>query len=56
MTKLLEKLKKFLSPKATYQSNLDAFVSSKRPTTVAEVEHWIKIYDDRKEFVWGRGL
>jgi hypothetical protein len=32
---------------STYQAELDKFVSSKHPTTVSEVEHWIRHYDQR---------
>lgn len=31
----------------SYQDSLDTFVTSKNPTTTAEVEHWIRIYDQR---------
>lgn len=27
-----------------FQSDLEEFVASKRPTSAAEVEHWIKAY------------
>jgi hypothetical protein len=29
----------------TYQDGVEAFINSKRPTTVAEIEMWIKTYD-----------
>jgi hypothetical protein len=35
----------------SYQDELDAYVTSKHPTTTAEVEHWIRQYDLRKEWV-----
>jgi hypothetical protein len=41
---LLNLIKSLFSEKA-HQANLDAFISSKQPTSVAEVEHWIRIYD-----------
>lgn len=34
----------------TYQNALDRYVSSKNPTTTAEVEHWIRQYGTRKEW------
>ena len=37
-------LSKWLT-KPSYQSDLDAFITSKQPTTVAEVEHWVRYYD-----------
>jgi hypothetical protein len=35
----------------SYQDQLDIYVTSKRPTTTAEVEHWIRQYDTRKEWL-----
>lgn len=32
----------------SYQDSLDRFVTSKHPTTTAEVEHWIREYDQHK--------
>jgi hypothetical protein len=29
----------------TYQSSVEDFLNSKRPTSVAEIEMWIKAYD-----------
>ena len=34
----------------SYQDQLDRFITSKRPTTTAEVEHWIRQYDTRKDW------
>ena len=34
------------------QSRLDAFISSKNPTTVAEVEYWIQYYDTHMNKEW----
>lgn len=31
----------------THASHMDAYIASKNPTTAAEVEHWIKLYDQR---------
>jgi hypothetical protein len=36
----------------SHQDALDAFVSSKQPTTVAEVEHWIRFYDQHTAKGW----
>lgn len=49
--KLITWLKKPFHP--TFQSELDSYIASKRPTSVAEVEYWTREYD---KFVWGRGL
>jgi len=35
----------------SYQDALEVYVSSKHPTTTAEVEHWIRQYDTRKDWV-----
>jgi hypothetical protein len=45
---LLNKIKSLFTGVA-YQANLDAFITSKRPTLVAEVEHWIRFYDSRRK-------
>ena len=37
----------------TYQTNLDAYIASKNPTSVAEVDYWTREYD---KVVWSRGL
>lgn len=43
--------------KPSHQSDLDAFIASKNPTSVAEVDYWTREYDKKKqEFVWARGL
>jgi hypothetical protein len=31
----------------TYTSTIDAYIASKNPTTAAEVDYWIKSYDQR---------
>lgn len=34
------------------QSTLEAFITSKRPTSTAEVEHWTRyFYDNRSRFL-----
>lgn len=46
-TMFLSKLKAFLRGVfvANYQTELDQFITSKNPTTTAEVEHWIRQFD-----------
>lgn len=58
MTKLLNELKKFFKTPAM-QSDLDAYIKSKCPTSPAEVDHWIRQYDlsrTSNTYNWGRGL
>lgn len=31
----------------SYQDSLNSYIESKNPTTAAEVEHWIRQYDQR---------
>lgn len=57
MTKLLQKLKKFFE--TSVQSDLDAYIKSKCPSSPAEVDHWIRQYDlnrTSQTYSWGRGL
>ena len=46
-TMFLHKLKAFLQGvlTANYQTELDQFITSKNPTTTAEVEYWIRQFD-----------
>ena len=38
----------------SYGSELETYISSKHPTTVAEVEHWTKEFDKRQtSSIWG---
>jgi hypothetical protein len=47
VSKLLQFIKDlFTAP--SEQQMLDEFVSSNHPKSVGEVEHWIKVYDQRK--------
>ena len=47
--KLLQWIKSlFAAP--SYQGSVEQYVASKNPTTTAEVEHWIRQYDSRKEW------
>lgn len=43
MTKLLDRLTDIL-PRSDYQSRLEEFITSRRPTSIAEVEHWERYY------------
>lgn len=38
---------KSLFKTATYQNSLDAYIASKHPTSAAEVDHWIRTYDQQ---------
>lgn len=45
---MLKKLKKLLQgvvTKSTHQSELERFITSKNPTSPAEIEHWVKAFD-----------
>lgn len=47
---MFEYLKKFLQKASTtnsYQSSLERFIASKKPTTPVELEHLIKEFDRR---------
>ena len=52
MLSLLERLAEMF-PKQHYQTRLEQYIISKRPTNAAEVEHWQREYDTQH---WGRGL
>jgi hypothetical protein len=54
MSKLLKGIIEFLTPRP--QSGIEAFIASKNPKSVAEIEFWARVYDQNKGFVWGRGL
>jgi len=32
----------------SYQDQLDSYIASKHPTTTAEVEHWLRVYDQNQ--------
>jgi hypothetical protein len=53
MTKLLTWFKTVFSSQ-TYGHDLENFINSKKPTSVAEVEHWARYFDDR--MAWHRGF
>lgn len=49
LSKFIKNLQKlFTAP--TSQSELDAFIKSKNPTSVGDVEYWIDVYD-RKQYI-----
>jgi predicted transcriptional regulator with HTH domain len=47
MLGILERLAEMF-PKQNYQSELDRYVSSKYPTSVADVEHWTREFDKQQ--------
>lgn len=55
LTQIKELLQRVFNPSTSYQSDLERFIISKSPTSVAEIEHWAKIYDLRqKGGIYGR--
>lgn len=38
-------IQKMKTAKSQYQSDIDRYISSKNPTTVGEIEFWLKEYD-----------
>jgi hypothetical protein len=48
LSNLLEKLKQFFTPE-TEQDRIDAFVARQQPTSVCDVEYWLKEYDRRQK-------
>lgn len=49
MQEFLKKLVEFFVPHSTYQSEIDAYIASKNPSTAVEVEHWIRQYENRSQ-------
>ena len=45
MFKKLKKLLQRVTTKSSHQSAVEQFVISKNPSSVAEVEHWVKVFD-----------
>lgn len=43
--KLKELLQGVITKTSSQQSAVEQFVVSKNPTSVAEVEHWVKVFD-----------
>lgn len=56
LTQIKELLQRVFSPTTTsYQSDLEKFIISKHPTSVAEIEHWTKVFDlHQRGGVYGR--
>lgn len=53
-TQLKELLQRVFS-NMSYQSDLERFILSKHPTSVAEIEHWSKVFDlHQKGGIYGR--
>jgi len=52
MSKIIQKIFKFFE--GNPQSHLEAYITSKRPTNCAEVEHWARVYSQHNT-AW-RGL
>lgn len=48
ITAILGWIKSLLQPR-TYQDSVEYYVASKRPTTTAEVEYWIREYDTHRK-------
>lgn len=49
LTQIKGLLQRVFSPTVTsYQSDLERFIVSKNPTSVAEIEHWTKVFDLRQ--------
>jgi predicted transcriptional regulator with HTH domain len=46
MAKILERLAEMF-PKSHYQSELDRYISSRRPQNAADVEHYTKEFEHR---------
>jgi hypothetical protein len=44
LERIVERLKEIFA-EPNYQNNLEQFVASRHPTTAAEVEHWVKVYE-----------
>lgn len=55
---MLTKIKQLLQRvfgNVSYQTDLERFILSKNPTSVAEIEHWGKIFDQRQQGgIYGR--
>jgi hypothetical protein len=45
MTQLLKKLTEFFT--IGYRSDLEEFINRKRPTTTAEVDYWVRQYNQQ---------
>lgn len=48
LTQIKKLLQRVFNPMIVYQTDLERFIISKSPTSVAEIEHWAKVYDLRQ--------
>jgi len=51
LTKAIEWIKSLFADR-NYQDSVEYYVASKRPTTTAEVEYWIREYDTHRKGGW----
>jgi len=52
LNKITQWFKLVFAP-VSLENELDAYITSKHPTTPAEVEYWIDVYDRKKgQLVW----
>jgi hypothetical protein len=54
MLAIMERLSEMF-PKQQYQSRLEQYINSKRPTNAADVDYWTRQYESEGKY-WGRGL
>ena len=55
LTQIKQLLQRVFSLHSNYQSDLEQFIISKSPTSVAEIEHWAKIFDQHQQRgIYGR--
>ena len=54
MLAIMERLSEMF-PKQQYQSRLEQYINSKRPTNAADVDYWQRQYETEAKY-WGRGL
>ncbi len=48
LVEAIQKSNELRAQRYTYQYRLDRFIESKKPTSAAEVDHWIKEFDRRQ--------
>ena len=53
MSKIIQKILKFFEGRP--YNDLEAYITSKRPTNCAEVEHWARMYTHHHQVFW-KGL
>ena len=54
MLSLLERLAEMF-PKQSYQTRLEAYITSKNPQNAADVDYWSRQYHSEAQY-WGRGI